>query len=195
MFAEVVVASSLLLKLLFLFSLSGCRPLCLPPSPLRLLWGVKKWTDGGSVLHYAGLFLCRLFAPHIAFFRPSRHTHTHNPWHAHTTPRAHRELNFGCVCASCARCKAKRCLTSPPPPPPHPQAMLEKKREKWLCDPGIHYRLCGRCCCCLFDFVRLWTAFEEIHEVLHEEWRCYFTVAWHLLWLTYHCQIKCDTLV
>lgn len=60
----------------------------------------------------------------ILHFCPSRHTHTHTLTHtqthtcthAHTTTRAQRELNFGCLCVSCARCKAKRCLTSSPPP-------------------------------------------------------------------------------
>lgn len=52
----------------------------------------------------------------ILHFCPSRHTHTHNLWHTHTTTHTQRELNFGCLCVSCARCKAKRCLTSSPPP-------------------------------------------------------------------------------
>lgn len=84
--------------------------LSLSHSPLRLLWGVKKEPTGDlrSIMQVCSCAVCcRLFAPHIAFLPVETHTQPH---------LTQRELNFGCVCVSCARCKAKRCLTSSPPP-------------------------------------------------------------------------------
>lgn len=128
----------------------------------------------------------------ILHFCPPRHMHTISDTHTHThtTAQTQRELNFGCLCVSCARCKAKRCLTSSPPPRPYRH--VRKRKGKWLCDPGIHYTLCGRCCCLVF--VRLWPAFcrngwslTARVKVLHG--------AWLLKRSIYQRFVNCDTLV
>lgn len=139
----------LLLSFCLAVALSVCLPLS--HSPFSLLWGVKKEPMGdlGSIMQVCSCaFSCRLFAPHIAFLPIETHTHPHNLWHLHRTSHMQRELNFGSLCASCARCKAKRCLTSSA----LPRAIKAcwKRKKKWLSDAGIHYVLCGRCYCWVF---------------------------------------------
>lgn len=158
---------------------SGCRPRRLPlpspsHSPLRRRRGVKKGPTGGT-----GAPLCRsvpvlyrrrLFAPHIAFLPVETHTHTHAHAHirpgvdTHSRPSVHGRgrgrgvrigcgMNFGSLGVPGARCKAKRCRTSPVHPP---QAARHagKRRGKRLCDPWMCCRLCGRSRC--LAFVCLW---------------------------------------
>lgn len=133
----------------FLPCLAAALPVSLSLShcPLRLLGGVKKEPTGDlrSIMQVCSYAVCwRLFAPHIAFSPIGTHAES-----SCTTSCPQRKVNSGSLCVSCARCEAKRCLTSPAPPR-RPHRHVWERKEKWLCDPGIHYKLCGRCCCLRF---------------------------------------------
>lgn len=97
--------------------------LSLSHSPLRLLGGVKMEPTGDlcSIMQVCSCAVCcHLFAPHIAFLSVETHK-IHSLMYA-----GRNELWQRLHTGSCARCMAKRCLTSSPTPLGH-TGMFEKK--------------------------------------------------------------------